>query len=72
LEHVAQLQTSHLRVRVMPEHVHLLLSEPQHDTSGCRTVRLKPKNGLNGPQVDQLSYGHTRMNYHEMPPTIVS
>jgi len=29
---------------VMPEHVHLLLSEPQ-------TAPLKPKSGLNGPPV---------------------
>src|SRR5260370_30211971 len=35
---------------VMPEHVHLLLSEPQQrDTSGDRTAPLKPKPGLNGP-----------------------
>src|SRR6266852_5167153 len=36
---------------VMPEHVHLLLSEPQRDTSSGRTAPLKPKNGLNGPPV---------------------
>jgi putative transposase len=36
---------------VMPEHVHLLLSEPQGGASGCRTVPLKPKDGLNGPPV---------------------
>src|ERR1700681_3454413 len=34
---------------VMPEHVHLLLSEPQRDTSSDRTAPLKPKDGLNGP-----------------------
>src|SRR5271163_3041415 len=34
---------------VMPEHVHLLLSEPQRDTFSDRTVPLKPKSGLNGP-----------------------
>jgi REP element-mobilizing transposase RayT len=33
----------------MPEHVHLLLSEPQQDTSSDRTAPLKPKGGLNGP-----------------------
>jgi hypothetical protein len=33
----------------MPEHVHLLLSEPQQDTSSGRTALLKPKPGLNGP-----------------------
>ncbi len=33
---------------VMPEHVHLLLSEPQQDTSSDRTAPLKPKPGLNG------------------------
>src|SRR6202158_1406618 len=36
---------------VMPEHVHLLLSEPQRDTSCCGTAPLKPKDGLNGPPV---------------------
>src|SRR5437660_9334074 len=34
---------------VMPEHVHLLLSEPQGDTSSGRTAQLKPKDGVNGP-----------------------
>ena len=36
---------------VMPEHVELLLSEPQHDTSSDRTAPLKPTSGLNGPPV---------------------
>ena len=36
---------------VMPEHVHLLLSEPQRDTSSDRTAPLKPKPGLNGPPL---------------------
>src|SRR5260370_22515541 len=36
---------------VMPEHVHLLLSEPQRDTSSGRTAPLNPKDGLNGPPV---------------------
>src|SRR6266851_4175665 len=36
---------------VMPEHVHLLLSETQRDTSSDRTAPLKPKDGLNGPPV---------------------
>src|SRR5260370_6029928 len=36
---------------VMPEHVHLLLSEPQRDTSSDGTAPLKPKDGLNGPPV---------------------
>ena len=36
---------------VMPEHVHLLLSEPQQDASGGGTAPLKPKDGLNGPPV---------------------
>ena len=36
---------------VMPEHVHLLLSEPQRDTSSDGTAPLKPKDGLNGPSV---------------------
>ena len=34
---------------VMPEHVHLLLSEPQQDTSRNGTAPLKPRDGLNGP-----------------------
>jgi hypothetical protein len=34
---------------VMPEHVHLLLSEPHRDTSSDGTAPLKPKGGLNGP-----------------------
>src|ERR1700676_3782201 len=33
---------------VMPEHVHLLLSEPQRDTSSGGTAPLKPKSGLSG------------------------
>src|SRR6266849_7827103 len=36
---------------IMPEHVHLLLSEPQRDTSSDRTAPLKPKDGLNGPPM---------------------
>ena len=36
---------------VMPEHVHLVLSEPQWETSSCRTAPLKPKDGLHGPPV---------------------
>jgi hypothetical protein len=32
--------------RGMPEHVHLLLSEPQRDTSSDGTAPLKPKPGL--------------------------
>ena len=35
----------------MPEHVHLLLSEPQPDSSSNGTAPLKPKDGLNGPPV---------------------
>ena len=35
----------------MPEHVHLLLSEPQRDASSDGTAPLKPKDGLNGPPV---------------------
>ena len=34
---------------VMPEQVHLLLSEPQRDTPSGRTAPLKPKDGLNVP-----------------------
>jgi REP element-mobilizing transposase RayT len=40
---------------VMPEDVHLLLSEPQRDASGGRGAPLKPKGGLNGPPVLLLS-----------------
>ena len=36
---------------VMPEHVHLLLGEPQRDKSSDRTAPLKPKPGLNGPLI---------------------
>ena len=36
---------------VMPEHVELLLSEPQYDTSSNRTAPLKPTPGLNGPPM---------------------
>jgi putative transposase len=36
---------------VMPEHVHLLLSEPQRDTFGDGSAPLKPKDGLNGPPM---------------------
>ena len=36
---------------IMPQHVHLLLSEPQQDKSSDRTAPLKPKGGLNGPPV---------------------
>src|ERR1700693_2108590 len=34
---------------VMPEHVHLLLIEPQRDMPSDRNAPLKPKDGLNGP-----------------------
>jgi putative transposase len=34
---------------VMPEHVHLLLSEPQRDAYSDHNAPLKPKDGLNGP-----------------------
>jgi hypothetical protein len=34
---------------VMPEHVHLLLSEPQGDNYSDHSTPLKPKDGLNGP-----------------------
>src|SRR5271154_5126858 len=36
---------------IMPEHVHLLVSQPRRDTSSDRTAPLKPKDGLNGPLV---------------------
>ncbi len=34
---------------VMPEHVHLLLSEPQRNIDSSGSAPLKPKDGLNGP-----------------------
>jgi putative transposase len=40
---------------VMPEHVHLQLSEPQQDPSSDRTAPLKPKDGLNGPPLPTLA-----------------
>ena len=40
---------------VMPEHVHLLLSEPQRDSSSDGTAPLKLKDGLNGPPVHTLA-----------------
>jgi putative transposase len=40
---------------VMPEHVHLLLSEPQRDVGGGGSAPLKPKDGLNGPPVRLLA-----------------
>jgi hypothetical protein len=39
---------------VMPEHVHLLLSEAQRDAYGDHNFPLKPKDGLNGPPVTLL------------------
>ena len=39
---------------VMPEHVHLLLSQPQRDASSDRTAPLKPKPSLNGAPVAYL------------------
>jgi len=36
---------------VMPEHLHLLLSEPQRDIDSSGSAPLKPKDGLNGPPV---------------------
>jgi hypothetical protein len=38
----------------MPEHVHLLLSEPQRDVYGDHNAPLKPKDGLNGPPVSLI------------------
>src|SRR5271169_1758883 len=40
---------------VMPEHVHLLLSEPQRDALADNTAPLKPKDGLNGPPSGPLA-----------------
>src|SRR5229473_2625331 len=51
---------------VMPEHVHLLLSEPQRDTSTCRTAPLKPKSGLSGPPVHK----HTRLTPRRCGPPV--
>ena len=39
---------------VMPEHVHLLLSEPQRDIDSSGSAPLKPKDGLNGPPVPRV------------------
>jgi putative transposase len=39
---------------VMPEHVHLLLSEPQRDVGGSGSAPLKPKDGLNGPPIPRV------------------
>jgi putative transposase len=39
---------------VMPEHVHLLLSEPQGDIESGGSAPLKPKGGLNGPPVPRV------------------
>jgi len=41
----------------MPEQVHLLLSEPQKDTSSFGTAPLKPKDGLNGAPVGKCYAG---------------
>ncbi len=52
---------------VMPEHVHLLLSEPQEDTSSGRTAPLKPKAGLNGPLVlHQSQSPHPNVEKHDV------
>src|SRR5271156_6750521 len=40
---------------VMPEHVHLLLSEPQRDIGSRGSAPLKPKDGLNGPPLSTLA-----------------
>jgi putative transposase len=45
---------------VMPEHVHLLLSEPERDASGGGTAPLKPKCGLNGPPARLPVLGETK------------
>jgi len=39
---------------IMPEHVHLLLSEPRWDAASDRTAPLKPEDGLNGLPVGYL------------------
>jgi putative transposase len=44
---------------IMPEHVHLLVSEPRRDASDDRNVPLKPKDGLNGPPVPNGLAVHT-------------
>jgi REP element-mobilizing transposase RayT len=40
----------------MPEHVHLLLSEPQRDTSTSTIAPPKLKDSLNGPPVEPHQY----------------
>ncbi|HEY6765623.1 MAG TPA: hypothetical protein VI386_12685 [Candidatus Sulfotelmatobacter sp.] len=42
---------------VMPEHVHLLFSEPHRDASSSGTAPLNPKDGLNGPPSDKDGFG---------------
>jgi hypothetical protein len=41
---------------VMPEHVHLLLSEPQRDSYSGGSAPLKPKDALNGPPVCETEH----------------
>jgi len=48
---------------VMPEHVHLLLSEPRLDTPNDGTAPLKPKDGLNGPPSARLGFPTGRMQH---------
>jgi hypothetical protein len=43
-----------LQVYGLPEHVHLLLGEPERDTSSGRTAPLKPKDALNGRHASCL------------------
>jgi hypothetical protein len=40
---------------LMPEHVHLPLSEPQGDIDGSGSAPLKPKDGLNGPPAGHFA-----------------
>jgi len=50
---------------VMPEHVHLLLSEPQRDTFSRRTAPLKPKPGLSGPPASQVGFSRSGLLYQQ-------
>jgi hypothetical protein len=51
---------------VMPEHVHLLLSEPQWDRSSDRIDPLKPKDGLNGPPVIRSALCSCKLHHRRL------
>jgi hypothetical protein len=51
---------------VMPEHVHLLLGEPQWDRSSDRIDPLKPKDGLNGPPVIRSALCSCKLHHRRL------